>query len=100
MFAKNNALRAYRQRLVYSAGPHGMEPLADNETLGGAGVARDGSAKLSMTLADLTDLEILGEKVSHFFILLFESAARLSFTVHNGACSGMSSSSNGLCFCQ
>ena len=54
VFAANRAMYVRRQRLVYTAGPRGMEPLADNETLGGAGVAQDGSAKLDVLLADLT----------------------------------------------
>ena len=59
--AANRKLPARRQRLVYSAGPHGMEPLADNETLGGAGVAQDGSAKLDVLLVDLTPEEQAAE---------------------------------------
>jgi hypothetical protein len=57
LYAANPKLRVCRQRLVYSAGPHGMDPLADNETLRGAGVAQDGSAKLDVLLADLTEEE-------------------------------------------
>ncbi len=57
LFAVNNKLRVCRQRLVYSAGPHGMDALADEETLGGAGVAEDGSAELDVLLADLTEEE-------------------------------------------
>jgi hypothetical protein len=65
VFSINRKLPVYRQRLVYSAGPRGMDALADDETLGGAGVAQDGSAKLDVLLADLTkaDLEELGSKV-------------------------------------
>jgi hypothetical protein len=42
-----------------------MDALADDETLGGAGVARDGSAELDVLVADLTaaEAEELGEKV-------------------------------------
>ena len=54
IFALNRKLYVRRQRLVYSAGPHGIDPLANEETLGGAGVAQDGSAKLDVLLADLT----------------------------------------------
>ncbi len=43
-----------RQRLVYSAGPRGMDALADDETLGGAGVAQNGSAELDVLLVDVT----------------------------------------------
>jgi hypothetical protein len=34
-----------------------MDALADDETLGGAGVARDGSAELDVLVADLTAAE-------------------------------------------
>jgi hypothetical protein len=57
LFALNSKLRVCRQRLVYSAGPRGMDALADNETLRGAGVAQDGSAVLDVLLADLTKQE-------------------------------------------
>jgi hypothetical protein len=68
LFAANNKLFVRRQRLVYSAGPRGMDALADDETLGGAGVARDGTAELDVLVADLTDAEAeeLGEKVRPF----------------------------------
>jgi hypothetical protein len=57
VFALNNKLFVRRQRLVYSAGPRGMDALADDETLGGAGVARDGTAELDVLVADLTAQE-------------------------------------------
>ena len=57
MHAGNDKLLVRRQRLVYSAGPHGMNALADDETLGGAGVAQDGSAELDLTLVPLTAAE-------------------------------------------
>ena len=60
VFAANRTLYVRRQRLVYQPGPYGMDPLADGETLGGAGVARDGSAKLDVLLADLTAAEVEG----------------------------------------
>ncbi len=65
LFSANRKLYVRRQRLVYSAGPRGMDALADDETLGGAGVARDGSAELDVLLADLTAAEAkkLGEQV-------------------------------------
>jgi hypothetical protein len=65
LFALNPKLFVRRQRLVYSAGPRGMDALADDETLGGAGVARDGTAELDVLVADLTaaEAEELGEKV-------------------------------------
>ncbi len=65
VFAANRKLFVRRQRLVYSAGPRGMDALADDETLGGAGVARDGTAELDVLVADLTEAEAkeLGQKV-------------------------------------
>ncbi len=65
LFALNRKMFVRRQRLVYSAGPRGMDALADDETLGGAGVARDGTAELDVLVADLTAVEAaeLGEKV-------------------------------------
>ncbi len=57
VFAANPKLFVRRQRLVYSAGPRGMDSLADDETLGGAGVARDGTAELDVLVADLTEAE-------------------------------------------
>ncbi len=65
VFALNRKLPVRRQRLIYRSGPLGMEPLADDETLGGLGVARDGSAELDVLLATLTDEEAkkIGPKV-------------------------------------
>ena len=65
VFAWNRTLFVRRQRLVYTAGPSGMDALADDETLGGAGVAQDGSAKLDVLLADLSEAEAeaLGRQV-------------------------------------
>ena len=65
VFALNRKLFVRRQRLVYSAGPRGMDALADDETLGGAGVARDGTAELDVLVADLTaaEAEELGKQV-------------------------------------
>jgi hypothetical protein len=53
VFAANRELPIRRQRLVYRPGPHGIEALADDETLGGAGVAQDGTAELDVLLAEL-----------------------------------------------
>jgi hypothetical protein len=63
--AANRQLFVRRQRLVYRPGPHGMEALANDETLGGAGVARDGTAELDVLLEPFTDVEVaaLGKKV-------------------------------------
>jgi hypothetical protein len=71
VFAANPKLPVHRQRLVYRPGPRGMDALADDETLGGAGVARDGSAELDMLVADLTEAEAaeLGEKVIESLVL-------------------------------
>ncbi len=65
VFAANPKLPMCRQRLMYRPGPHGINPLADDETLGGAGVARDGTAELDVLLGELTeeDLAGLGSKV-------------------------------------
>ena len=58
VYIANPKLYVRRQRLVYTAGPCGMDALADDETLGGAGVAQDGSAKLDVLLVDLTVAEL------------------------------------------
>ena len=66
VFSLNQKLPVHRQRLVYRPGPHGMEPLADDETLGGAGLTRDGWAQIDLMLAHMTEAEAtaLGKKVS------------------------------------
>jgi hypothetical protein len=71
VFAVNTKMPIRRQRLVYRPGPHGMDALADDETLGGAGVARDGKAELDVLLADLTEAEstALGKEVECCFKL-------------------------------
>ncbi len=58
VFASNRKLYVRRQRLVYRPGPRGMEALADDETLGGAGVARDGTAELDVLVEPLTEQEL------------------------------------------
>jgi hypothetical protein len=58
VFAVNPKLPVRRQRLVYRPGPRGMEALADDGTLGGAGVARDGTAELDVLLEELTIEEV------------------------------------------
>ena len=65
VFAANRKLPVRRQRLVYRSGPRGLEALADDETLGGAGVARDGTAELDVLVQTLTDEEVeaFGKKV-------------------------------------
>jgi hypothetical protein len=57
VFAVNRKLHVRRQRLVYRRGPHGIDPLSDDETLGGAGVARDGTAELDVLLVEFTAAE-------------------------------------------
>ncbi len=66
VFALNHKFRVRRQRLMYRPGPRGMNPLADDDTLGDAGVAQDGSAELDVLLANLTSQEMqsVGPKVS------------------------------------
>ncbi len=78
VFAANEKLFVRRQRLVYSAGPRGMDALADDETLGGAGVARDGSAELDVLVADLTEAEAreLGREV---FFDAFKGSCLVAF---------------------
>ena len=63
--AANSKLPVHRQRLMYRPGLHGIEPLADDETLGGAGVTRDDSAELDVLLIDLTadEAKELGQMV-------------------------------------
>ncbi len=65
VFAANSKMPVHRQRIIYQPGPRGMDPLADDETLGGAGVARDGSAELDVLLADLTaaETDTIGKEV-------------------------------------
>ena len=65
VFAANRKLYVRRQRLVYRPGPRGMEALANDETLGGAGVVQDGTAELDVVLAELTDADVaeLGPQV-------------------------------------
>ncbi len=73
VFAANRELPVLRQRIMYRPGLHGISALADDETLGGAGVAQDGTAELDVLLADLSEEEkaALGRKVwshnSHVF---------------------------------
>ena len=57
VFALNFQFPVRRQRLVYTTGPRGMDPLADHETLGRVGVSQDGTAELDVLLVDLTAAE-------------------------------------------
>ncbi len=65
VFAANRMLPVHRQELVYSDGPRGIEALADDETLGGAGVAQDGTAEfdVQLTSARKEKANKLGPKV-------------------------------------
>ena len=65
VFAANRELPVRRQRLMYRPGPRGINPLADDETLGAAGVAQDGSAELDVLVEPLSEEEVaaLGRKV-------------------------------------
>jgi hypothetical protein len=62
----------FRQQLVFRAGPRGTEPLADNEALGDAGVAQDGTAELDVILRPMTAAEQaeLDQEVYHHFDIL------------------------------
>ncbi len=62
VFAANRELPILRQRIMYVAGVYGMDPIDDAVTLKGAGVPRDGSAKLDVLLVDLTEDEKHEEK--------------------------------------
>jgi hypothetical protein len=72
VFAANRKLAVRRQRLVYLPGPFGMDALADDETLGGAGVARDCTAELDVLVADLTEEEMVqnGNQVCSCFVVV------------------------------
>ena len=73
--AANWKMLVRRQRLMYRPGPRGMEPLADNQTLGGAGVPQDGSAELDVLLAELTAADV-SELVREFLPTLWFSEHR------------------------
>jgi hypothetical protein len=84
VFAANRELPVRRQRLVYRPGPRGLEALADDETLGGAGVARDGTAELDVLMEPFTESEIsaLGEEVFWLAALLVFVPWLSSFSHH------------------
>ena len=69
VFAANREMLVRRQRLMYRPGPRGILPLANDETLGGAGVARDGTAELDVLVDPLTEeeMKILNEMVRFLF---------------------------------
>ena len=84
VFAANRQLPVRRQRLVYRPGPHGINPLADDETLGGAGVAQDGSAELDVLLTEVSAEEAaeLAEKVSHKHPIVLVSCVLIGSRIH------------------
>ena len=60
MFAANRSLYLRRQRPIYIARPRGENDLEDDdETLGDADVAQDGSAELDVLLGYLTAAEAI-----------------------------------------
>ena len=59
VYEHNRKMPAHLQRLMYRPGPYGIDPLPDNETLGGAGVAQDWSAELDVLLVEMTEAEIV-----------------------------------------
>ncbi len=65
VFAVNPNMPVLQQRLMYRPGPRGIDVLADDETLGGAGVAQDGCAELNVLVESLTEEEVaaLGQEV-------------------------------------
>ncbi len=67
MFASNRLLPVLRQQLVFSDRPDDMDALADDETLGGAGMAQDGTAELDvqLTIVRKEKARKLGPKVSY-----------------------------------
>ena len=81
VFAANAKMPVHRQRLVYRPGPRGFEPLDDDETLGGAGVAQDGSAVLDVLLEEMTqdDIAVLDEKVRCISFLVATNETLLGF---------------------
>ena len=74
VFAANCQLPVHRQRLMYRPGPHGIEPLADDETLGGAGVAQDGSAELDVLLAEMTAVDVKALSLQVSFLEMISSS--------------------------
>ena len=71
-------LPVHRQELLYSDGPRGAEPLADDETLGGAGVAQDGTAELDVQLTSVRKEKAnkLGPKVWRYWLVRLEIVYR------------------------
>jgi hypothetical protein len=87
VFAANRELPVRRQRLVYRPGPRGMEALADDETLGGAGVARDGTAELDVLIEPLTEAEVTALSRTVSFVCSVSSGIVSSICV---ACDSLS----------
>jgi hypothetical protein len=61
VFAINREMPVHGQRLMYRPGPPGIEPLADDQTLGGACVAQDGIAVIGVLLTE--EIPVLGPEV-------------------------------------
>jgi hypothetical protein len=109
IFAANRELPVCQQRLVYRPGPHGIEPLSDDETLGGAGVARDGSAELDVLVADLTAaqaaelgrtlLEAAEEGQSDDMLKLMAEGADIDFKDQDGDTALILAAANGHADC-
>ena len=110
VFAANRKLPVRRQRIVHRPGPRGMEPLADDETLGGAGVAQDGSAALDVLLVELTEseaaelglrlLEAAKNGLTNDTLSLLEEGANIEFKdMNNGDSALMCAVRNGRTDC-
>jgi hypothetical protein len=85
VFAANSELYVHRQRLVYRPGPRGMDALANDLTLGGTGVPRDGSAELDVSTGPLTRDEVaaLGPEVFEFTFILANYYCDFVFKLDN-----------------
>ena len=96
VFAANRELPVRRQRLVYRPGPRGLDALADDETLGGAGVAQDGTAELDVLLAELlgTQFEIyvktLAGKIITLEVESSDSILNLKYVLPSFGCTANS----------
>jgi hypothetical protein len=73
VFDLNRQVHKKRQRLYYC---DSIEPLADDDTLGGLGVAQDGSAKLVLLLRELSadEAAALGQQVYELSYIFSEDS--------------------------
>jgi hypothetical protein len=85
VFFANRTLFVRRQRLVYSEGPRGMDALADDETLGGVGVVQDGSAKLDVLVADLSEADLSELGAELIAAVVFDSVGEALAALAEGA---------------